>query len=549
MASSNGATKAKTSQPSTDELVMENAALKLTVENIIKRMSDQNADYRIALSKATALATVYERRAREAQTKLNAFENSQAWRVVNALTNRLNKVPILKKLIFRSLKVAKWTANGQLLFKVRQYRSARKFLEKSGIDDENTAAPPSAYISKRNALPLPLLDKIMSFMRSNGPIELLMAINFYAGGGAESAALEYVKTYAEKKPEQSVLVLMTDNGPRSRLPDLPNNIIVIDLKDIDAADPLVRESILYLIIRSISLKMIHIVNSILAYNLLQKIPIRFLDDINIVASVYALQFDPADNTKIIGYAQDFLPPTIEKIQTVVTDNARFAIEAPIKLKITEHASKFLTVYNKSKLDTAVSLEESLALLRARLKNLKGHPRLNVVWAGRLDKEKRVDLLLEIAKLTVDFCDFYVFGSSVVDKDYESHLEQTKNLFLCGPYKTPLEWDEQVRGNAFLFTSIWEGMPNTLIEASYLGYPVVAADVGGVSELVTSETGWLIDRFGSAQHYADALTYIYSNKDEAEARTKALIDLAHSRHNSKAYSASLSKVTGYGFVGD
>jgi len=45
-------------------------------------------------------------------------------------------------------------------------------------------------------------------------------------------------------------------------------------------------------------------------------------------------------------------------------------------------------------------------------------------------------------------------------------------------------------DAFLLTSISEGIPLTLIEAMAAELPVVATDVGGVAEVVTSETGLL-----------------------------------------------------------
>jgi glycosyltransferase involved in cell wall biosynthesis len=47
-------------------------------------------------------------------------------------------------------------------------------------------------------------------------------------------------------------------------------------------------------------------------------------------------------------------------------------------------------------------------------------------------------------------------------------------------------------DAFVLPSVWEGLPNALIEALAAGLPAVATDVGGTPEVLShGETGFLV----------------------------------------------------------
>lgn len=380
-------------------------------------------------------------------------------------------------------------------------------------------------------------------MRQKGPVNLILALNFYAEKKAEFIALEYAQAYAKGNPDSSVLIVLTDNGLKRKIPKLPSNIMIIDLTN-ETPDVKAREDYLFLIIRMVPLKTLHIVNSIIAYNLLKRLSNSFLSKTNVLASVYSLQYDWHEDTKIIDYGAEFLPENIDKIDCIVTDNQILTVEGPLKLGIVDHSNKFRLVYNKSKLDQVISIDDSFSLLKSRLFTEKDKKKLIVHWAGPIERSQRPDLLVEIATLTEDFCEFQVFPSSVFDEEYEALLRQCRNINFREAYISSLEWDAEEKGNVFLFTSRQEGMPDPLIDASYLGYPVIASNVGGVGELINSETGWPIDKFAPATVYVDALKQIFNNHDEANKRTERLIKLVHSRHNINAYLKALAQIPGY-----
>jgi glycosyltransferase involved in cell wall biosynthesis len=74
------------------------------------------------------------------------------------------------------------------------------------------------------------------------------------------------------------------------------------------------------------------------------------------------------------------------------------------------------------------------------------------------------------------------------------------------------------------SSFTEGMPNVILEAAYLGVPIVATDVGGTAEVIEHGiSGWLI-----APRSLDALTGGIRYFLENSARFIEMTDAARSR---------------------
>ena len=53
----------------------------------------------------------------------------------------------------------------------------------------------------------------------------------------------------------------------------------------------------------------------------------------------------------------------------------------------------------------------------------------------------------------------------------------------------------------------------LLEAAAAGIPIIASDVGGIKEVVNSETGWLVLDYKNPLAYRDAMYEAYSNPHE------------------------------------
>lgn len=67
-------------------------------------------------------------------------------------------------------------------------------------------------------------------------------------------------------------------------------------------------------------------------------------------------------------------------------------------------------------------------------------------------------------------------------------------------------------DVFLLTSSWEGMPRAVIEAMAVGTPVVAADVGSVSEIVLHERTGLLVAPGDVPGFSHAVTRLLADPE-------------------------------------
>lgn len=99
----------------------------------------------------------------------------------------------------------------------------------------------------------------------------------------------------------------------------------------------------------------------------------------------------------------------------------------------------------------------------------------------------------LAKQKMPGLAFVLVGDGVLRRDLEGLIRRlglARDVFLCG-------WRRDIPGvlsgiDAFVLTSLWEGLPVTVLEAMASGKPVIATDTLGVREVVEDgQTGYLI----------------------------------------------------------
>jgi glycosyltransferase involved in cell wall biosynthesis len=74
---------------------------------------------------------------------------------------------------------------------------------------------------------------------------------------------------------------------------------------------------------------------------------------------------------------------------------------------------------------------------------------------------------------------------------------------------------------FLFPSVKEGLPYTILEAGLAGLPVIASAVGGIPEIITDMESGILVRPKSSEEMVKAFDFLLSHKKEAAAFGKKL----------------------------
>lgn len=388
---------------------------------------------------------------------------------------------------------------------------------------------------------LRLYADIATHCRVHGPLTHIIALPFLGKGGAERTALQFARAVVESDSSRSVGVWITDRDMVSNEFALPANVHLVNLWRYLPAQASEEARVAFLrdCLMTLRPDVFHVINSDIGWKLVCREGQRLAQAMRLFGSIFAFQFTHDFATRI-GYAEYYLRDAIESLDGLFSDNSRFQDDAIEAYELDRAREKFFPVYNACRIAEGNWQEKARYRLAQLHSALPGEP-LDVLWAGRLDEEKRVDLLFEVAAQCPDIR-FHVYGESVVGTKLE--IPDLKNLRYHGPFADPTELVEQRAYDAFLFTSRWEGMPNMLLEIGALGVPIVAPDVGGVRELIGETTGFLVPARPTAADYAKELASISADRCLAARKAQRLLELIEARHTWPAFCERLASVPHY-----
>lgn len=138
----------------------------------------------------------------------------------------------------------------------------------------------------------------------------------------------------------------------------------------------------------------------------------------------------------------------------------------------------------------------------------------VLCIARLSPQKNSELFLKTAALLPNYAFIWI------GNQYEVKEVYSENVFFMGNLSNAGSYSEYA--DLFILPSNYEGLPMVILEAMSFGKPVVASDVGGISEIVVNdENGYTVEN--EAPLFANKIEYILQNKNVYENFSKKAIE--------------------------
>jgi glycosyltransferase involved in cell wall biosynthesis len=160
------------------------------------------------------------------------------------------------------------------------------------------------------------------------------------------------------------------------------------------------------------------------------------------------------------------------------------------------------IQNPFSLSTYMHNRESFKIM------LKADPNTKrILWVGRLSLQKGIDDLCELISRCNDSSSTKVTWTIVGDGSEREKIinlaNQYDNVHWLGHVENKVLPYIYSQHNALVVTSHWEGYPYTILEANAAGIPVIAYDIPGCNDIITSpEIGYLVNNI---QSFTDAIT--------------------------------------------
>ncbi len=337
--------------------------------------------------------------------------------------------------------------------------------------------------------------------------DIIFLISTMRRGGAEIFTMKILKSIL-KNTDKKVLLVYTDATDSEADEWLPEhkNFAHIDIHKLESfADMDARHRLLNHLIASSRPDFVLNTNSRVGWELYKNYGKSLHKITKLDACLFCYDYDQFQNKA--GYPPEYFRNTIGYLNKVITDNQSFVDELIIDYGLSEKEKDKLVVLNQPP-DLSIGRINRDSLI-SKIRNNFYDKNPIVLWASRMVTQKRPDILLKIADQLPDV-DFHVWGKGNIYQFLDEEMDEVpENIILKGSYDNLTDIHYQ-NAAIFLHTCSWDGVPTMLLDMINIGFPVVAPDIGGISNLVNEETGWLVEDVENIDSYVSAIKEIIQN---------------------------------------
>lgn len=366
--------------------------------------------------------------------------------------------------------------------------------------------------------------------------DYLIIIPYMKNGGAEKLVSNYSNAILELNSAKKIVILTTSDDTSPYVTQLDKRISLIKPgPSFFQLDENEQARLISLLAVQLTPKKLHLINSIPGYMAIERYGKAISKNSKIFVTIFSIdRTTEGRNTHVFI---DRMQDAIENVEQVFTDNVA------ITNRLTEHmaidADKFSVLYQPV---------DITKMINTPINKFEDRP-LKILWASRIDREKRPDNLIKIATKAKNeglLLEFHVYGSPAFDdRSYMQDIEQSEVVVYHGPFEGGLETLPLKEFDVFLLTSEWEGMPNVLLEAICGGLLVVAPDVGGIHELIINKkTGYLVRPFDNINAYIDIFNQIILSPKVSREMINVAQKLVVERHSKDQFLKSIMKQKSY-----
>ncbi|MFX0068133.1 MAG: glycosyltransferase family 4 protein [Candidatus Hodarchaeota archaeon] len=167
----------------------------------------------------------------------------------------------------------------------------------------------------------------------------------------------------------------------------------------------------------------------------------------------------------------------------------------------------------------------------------------LIYIGDLELWKGISYLIKaIEKLNET--GHKAFLTIVGDGDYRNGLEKKAHglpIRFLGQQNHERIPQLLQKSSILVLPSLWEGIPTVALEAMASGIPVIATNVGGVSEIVTNEKTGILVRPKNADDIAQAVIRLSKSSSLRNTLRKNALRLVQNKHNFEKMVPSVERI--------